>query len=57
MQIPEDTYQKRTSASKLFSDAFKEKNVGAVERKYIVSVPRISAHQDHAIGEVSILFR
>ena len=57
MQIPEDTYQKRTSASKLLRDAFKEKNVGAVERKYIVSVPRISAHQDHAIGEVSILFR
>ena len=57
MQIPEDTYQKRTSASKLLRDAFKEKTVVAVERKYIVSVPRISAHKDHVIGEVSILFR
>ena len=57
MQIREDTYWKRTSASKLLRDAFKEKNVGAVERKFIVSVPRISVHKDHAMGEVSILFR
>ena len=56
-QIPEDTYQKRISASKLLRDAFKGKNVGAVERKYIVSVPQIPAPKDHAIGEVSILFR
>ena len=57
MQNPEDTYRTRTSASKLLRNAFKEKNVCAVERKFIVSVPRISSHKGHAIGEVSILFR
>ena len=56
-QIPEGTYQKRTSASKALRDAFKEKNVGAVKKKYIVSVPWISAHKDPVIGEVGILFR
>ena len=52
VQISEDTKNRRVRASKNVRTAIQNKTTGKAVRRFVVTIPDVSEHQFHAVGEV-----